>query len=168
MSKRGWQALMTLDVAFLLGMGAIGLAFLNDTRRLNETAARLPRATALLMLGLILFVLYGKVRDARRGLPSGSEKSGKPALPTSGRTLPWWAAWLVIAAYPVLLVTAGFGIATFIFMAGVAILLGTRPVPGLLFGLVGAAAIVGLFIYVLQVPMPDSWIGDLTLALQGY
>jgi hypothetical protein len=168
MGKRGWRALLTLDVAFLSGMGFIGLAFLCDTFRLNQTAARLPRATAILMIGLIIFVLYGKVRDARQALPVEEKKAEVPLGPVTGRVLPWWAAWLVIASYPVMLVTVGFGIATFVFLAGVAILLGTRPVPGVVFGLVGAAAMIGLFIYVLQVPMPDSWIGDLTLALQGY
>lgn len=167
MGRRGWRALLTLDVAFLTGMGLIGLVFLYDTFRLNQTAARLPRATAILMIGLILFVLYGKVRDVRRGILL-EKKGAEPLGPVTGRVLPWWAAWLVIASYPFLLITVGFGITTFVFLAGVAILLGTRPVTGLIFGLVGAAALVGLFIYVLQVPMPASWIGDLTLALQGY
>lgn len=82
MKKTGLAALMTLDVAFLIGMAGIGVAFLYDSRRLNATAAGLPRYTSILMIGLILFVLYGKVRDAyRQAKPAAGAPPRRPPNP---------------------------------------------------------------------------------------
>ncbi len=180
MKKSGLAALMTLDVAFLCGMALMGLGFLVDSRRLNPTAAALPTYTSILMIGLILFVLYGKVRDAYRpAKPSGQAGSIPPGEPScevvegalpqaTGRQLHWAVAWLIIATYPFLVLLLGFTIATLVFLAGVSIIMGTKPGTGIIYGVVGTIALVILFIFVLKVPMPDSTLSDFVPALLGY
>jgi hypothetical protein len=180
MKKRGLAALANLDVAFLCGMALMGLAFLYDSRRINAMAAALPRYTSILMIGLILFVLYGKVRDAYR--PAAPRKEGSDLasegptcevgegdlLPVTGRQLHWFVAWLMIATYPFLVMLGGFSIATFVFLTVVSIIMGTKPLTGLIYGVVGAAVLIVLFIFVLKVPMPDSRLSELIPALLGY
>jgi hypothetical protein len=178
--KTGLAALMTLDVAFLCFMALIGVAFLYDSRRINAMAAALPTYTAILMIGLILFVLYGKVRDAYRPAKPGPEAQaeasagptcevveGEP-LPVTGRQLHWFVAWIMIATYPFLVMLLGFSIATFVFLAGVSIIMGTKPLTGVVYGVLGAAVLILLFIFILKVPMPDSTLSDYIPALLGY
>lgn len=178
MKKRGLAALLTLDVVFLCTMAAIGLGFIWDSQRINPTAAALPRYTSIVMIGLILFVLYGKVREAfgPAGEPpvaAGQAKKPDDAearthVAAAGRKLPWYFTWLIIATFPFLVLQLGFSLATFVFLTAVSIIMGTRPVTGLIYGIVGTAALVLLFIFVLKVPMPDSTLGELIPALQGY
>ena len=180
MKKRGLAALLTLDVVFLCSMAAIGLGFIWDSQRINPTAAALPRYTSVVMIGLILFVLYGKVREAfgpaGAGEPPAAAAKAEPsvealpgkALPAAGRKLPWYVTWLIIATFPFLVLQLGFSAATFLFLTAVSIIMGTRPVTGLIYGTVGTIALVVLFIFVLKVPMPDSTLGELIPALQGY
>ena len=179
MKKRGLAALLTLDVVFLCSMAAIGLGFIWDSQRINPTAAALPRYTSIVMIGLILFVLYGKVREAFGPAPANRrrqrQKRKQPLTPSpgthvaaAGRKLPWYITWLIIATFPFLVLQLGFSAATFVFLTAVSIIMGTRPVTGLIYGIVGTAALVLLFIFVLKVPMPDSTLGELIPALQGY
>jgi hypothetical protein len=180
MKKTGLAALMTLDVAFLSFMALIGVAFLYDSRRINAMAAALPRYTCILMIGLILFVLYGKVRDAYRPAKPGDQAEAAPSteptcevvegepLPITGRQLNWFVAWIMIATYPILVLQLGFSIATFVFLTVVSIIMGTKPLTGLIYGIVGSACLVALFILVLKVPMPDSTLSNFIPALLGW
>jgi hypothetical protein len=177
MKKRGLAALVTLDVAFLVFLAAVGVAFILDARRINAMAASLPTATSVLMIGLIVFVLYGKVRDAfRPDRPAAQPGSAEPTCEVvegeppqvSGRQLHWFVAWLMIASYPLLVMGLGFTIASLLFLTTVAILMGTKPATGLLFGLACTAVLAVLFIVLLKVPMPDSILGEIIPQLHGY
>ena len=180
MKKTGLAALVTLDVVFLCGMALMGVAFLYDSRRINPMAAALPRYTSILMIALILFVLYGKVRDAYRPAKPADQADAAPSdEPTcevvegeqpqaTGSRLHWAVTWLIIASYPFLVLTLGFSIATLVFLTCVSIIMGTKLRTGIIYGVIGTIAMVILFIFVLKVPMPDSTLSDHIPGLLGY
>jgi hypothetical protein len=180
--KTGLAGLMTLDVGFLLFMMAIGIGFIWDSMRLNAMAATLPRYTSLLLIGLIIFVLYGKVRDAFRPAAPAPEASNEPSAtpdPTEivtgehivvqeVRSIQWFLAWLMIASYPFVIQIVGFTVGTFVFLSGVSMAMGSRPLKGLAFGVILTFVLVMLFVVILKVPMPDNFVSNAFPQLQGY
>lgn len=86
----------------------------------------------------------------------------------TGRQLHWSVTWLLIATYPFLVLLLGFSIGTLVFLTAMSIIMGTKPLTGIIYGVIGSAALVILFIFVLKVPMPDSTLSDYIPALLGY
>ena len=89
-------------------------------------------------------------------------------IDVTGRQLHWSVTWVLIATYPFLVLLLGFSIASFVFLAGMSIIMGTKWSTGIIYGAIGAAALITLFIFVLKVPMPDSTLSEFIPALLGY
>lgn len=167
--RKGLAALVTMDTIFLVFLALTAIVFLVQAYGLNPLAGNLPKIVSWIMLGLVAYLLFGKVRDAFK--PSLIAMPAKPKATTdsqeavAGRTLPWYVTFVLIGLYPVLLGIIGFPASTFILLTGLSALLGLKPLHALVFGILGAAALYALFIMQFQVPLPD---GIILETIRGY
>ncbi len=176
MQRRGWWALFTMDNVFLVVLAVITIIFLVQSYQLNPLAGNFPKIVSWIMLGLLAFLIYGKLRavitpSREPGPVPAGEQRGSPdeaAASSQGaarHTLPWFVTFVLIGLYPFSLVVIGFPAGTFVFLTGLSWILGLKPLHALLFGVLGMAALVFLFINMFQVPLPD---GILLESIRGY
>ncbi len=170
MQRRGLSALATTDNIFLVVLAMASIVFLIQSYQLNPLAGNLPKIISWIMLALVAFLLYGKVRElittSKEPVPIGTvEQSGSASEVPVKHTLPWFVTFVLIGLYPVSLVVIGFPAATFVFLMGLSWLLGLKPLHALLFGVLGSVALVFLFVNMFQVPLPD---GIILESIRGY
>ncbi len=168
--RKGLSALFTMDTIFLVVLTATSVVFMVQAYGLNPLAGNLPKIVSWIMLGLIAFLLFGKVRDYQKAsqAPAHAEESeGNPAATEAApaHTLPWFVTFVLIGLYPISLVIIGFPATTLVFLTGVSFILGLKPLHALLFGVIGTIALWFLFVYTFQVPMPD---GIILETIRGY
>ncbi len=176
MHRKGLSALVNMDNIFLVVLALVAAVFLVQSYQLNPLAGNLPKIISWIMLGLIAFLLYGKVRDLVRTpkeeVPAKEVESdaaaNEGAAASRGaahHTLPWFVTFVLIGLYPVLLVVVGFPAGSLIFLTGLSWLLGLKPLHALLFGVLGSVALVFLFVNMFQVPLPDGLVLE---SIRGY
>lgn len=168
------------DVLFLLGLLGISLYFLVDSLKLNPMVGSFPKWVSLLSVVLIVYTLVGKyaamartssreqavgvapetaIADAEPPEPSLDTSPAVETVKTESRVLPWYILLAITIAYVVALVPLlGFTFSTLIYMVIVPKLMGLSWPKAALFGVVTTVALVGLFQYVFNVPMPTALI----------
>jgi hypothetical protein len=168
--RKSLSALFTVDTIFLMALAATSLVFLVQAYGLNPLAGNLPKIVSWIMLALIAFLLFGKLRDYKKAsqAPVQAEESEADPAATGtapAHTLPWFVTFVLVGLYPVTLVIIGFPAGTVVFLTGVSLILGLKPLHALLFGVFGTIALWFLFVYTFQVPMPD---GIILETIRGY
>ncbi|MCL5046741.1 MAG: tripartite tricarboxylate transporter TctB family protein [Actinobacteria bacterium] len=165
MNVKRLAALVNVDNAFLVAVGALAASFLVGSFRLNAMAAAFPKLVSAIALILVVYVLVGRiVAVLREATAVPARTRDEPAEPhdraQSGRTIPWFLMFVFTLLYPLVVLFAGFPSSTLVFVTGVAMLLGLRGIRGLLFGALSTAVLVLLFQYVLQVPLPGGLVWE--------
>lgn len=151
-------ALFILAVAYWLGADAIPKSSLGGA----VGADGLPKLLAVILGALSLALAGQTLLEARRRRASGPDDTpgdagAGPAWRTHAKAL---GVLAIGAGFVALLPIAGYTISAALLLMAIATYSGRKPGPGtLVFGILGAAFFEVLFVYVLQVPMPQgAWL----------
>lgn len=159
---------------FLIGLGIFCTAFVLQSIGIPNLSARFPRLVALFALALIIWMLAGRAIKAFRdegtseALAPGAKsevKENAVESTKSGKTIYWGLMWLLSLLYPGLMVIVGFPFATFIYLFGIGRMMAYNWKKGLIFSVIYVAAIVTIFQYLLNVPLPIGRLWEMVLGL---
>lgn len=146
----------------LAALSLLGLVFFVMTWSYSPTAALFPRIVSLVVGGLSLYTLAGRLRVTCKvkAIPGRieEEKPAQKTSPVSG--VAWYVSLSFMAAYFFLIYAVGFVPATLAYLLAVPLVMGYRrkliiAVVAVLF----AAMVYFSFSSLLHVPLPEGWLG---------
>lgn len=146
----------------LVALSLLGLVFFMMTWSYSPTAALFPRIVSLVVGGLSLYTLAGRLMVVRKGkVVPGRKEEEKPAdkiSPVFG--VAWYVSLSFMVAYFFLISAVGFVPATLVYLLALPLVMGYRrkfiiAVVAVIF----AAVVYFSFSSLLHVPLPEGWLG---------